>query len=68
MNFGRDNYPELRDAVRELCNPSTPRTGRRSTRSAYPEEFVDALTKAGWMSALIPEDYGGSASRSPKPR
>ena len=27
---------------------------------AYPEEFVDALTKAGWLAALIPEEYGGS--------
>src|SRR5690606_40090248 len=26
----------------------------------YPEKFVDALTKAGWMAALIPEEYGGS--------
>ncbi len=26
----------------------------------YPEEFVDALTRAGWMAALIPEEYGGS--------
>ena len=27
---------------------------------AYPEAFVDALTKAGWMAALIPQEYGGS--------
>ena len=29
-------------------------------KRTYPEAFVDALTKAGWMSALIPEEYGGS--------
>src|SRR5437879_12020059 len=29
-------------------------------RRSYPEEFVEALTKAGWLAALIPEEYGGS--------
>jgi acyl-CoA dehydrogenase len=27
---------------------------------SYPDEFVEALTRAGWMAALIPEEYGGS--------
>ena len=60
MNFGRDNYPELRDAVRELCNRFDSAYWQKIDEKRYPEEFVDALTKAGWMSALIPEDYGGS--------
>ena len=33
---------------------------RIDEQRAYPEEFVDALTKAGWLAALIPEEYGGS--------
>ena len=38
-----------------------PPTSAASTRQrGYPEEFVDALTKAGWLAALIPEEYGGS--------
>ena len=61
MNLGRENYPELRDAVRELCNRFDSAYWQKiDEQRAYPEEFVDALTKAGWMSALIPEDYGGS--------
>jgi acyl-CoA dehydrogenase len=61
MNLGRENHPELRDAVRELCRrfDSAYWQGLDEKR-AYPEAFVQALTKAGWMSALIPEDYGGS--------
>ena len=61
MNLGRENCPELRDAVRELCNRFDSAYWQKiDEQRAYPEEFVDALTKAGWMSALIPEDYGGS--------
>jgi acyl-CoA dehydrogenase len=61
MNLGRDNYPELRDAVRALCLQfdSAYWQGIDEKRT-YPEAFVEALTKAGWMSALIPEEYGGS--------
>ena len=61
MNLGRDNYPELRDAVRQLCNPFDSAYWQQiDEKRAYPEAFVDALTRAGWMSALIPEEYGGS--------
>lgn len=51
---------EIRTAVREFCDrfPSTYWRRIDSTR-AYPEEFVDALTDAGWLSVLIPEQYGG---------
>ncbi|MGE5149913.1 MAG: acyl-CoA dehydrogenase family protein, partial [Rhodospirillaceae bacterium] len=61
MNLGRDNYPELRDAVRALCSQFDSAYWQSvDEKRAYPEAFVDALTKAGWMSALIPEEYGGS--------
>jgi alkylation response protein AidB-like acyl-CoA dehydrogenase len=67
MNLARDNFPELRDAVRQLCtqfDSAVLAEGRRAAR--YPEAFVEALTKAGWMSALIPEDTVAPAFRSPK--
>ncbi|HZF71982.1 MAG TPA: acyl-CoA dehydrogenase family protein, partial [Gemmatimonadaceae bacterium] len=61
MNIGRDNYPEVRDAVRALCSQFDSAYWQQiDEKRAYPEKFVEALTKAGWMSALIPEDYGGS--------
>jgi len=61
MNIGRENYPELRDAVRALCDQYDSAYWQAiDEKRAYPEKFVDALTKAGWMSALIPEEYGGS--------
>ncbi|HZQ72608.1 MAG TPA: acyl-CoA dehydrogenase family protein, partial [Burkholderiales bacterium] len=61
MNLGRDNYPELREAVAALCSEFDSAYWQQvDEKRAYPEKFVDALTKAGWMSALIPEEYGGS--------
>ena len=61
MNLSRDNYPELRDAVRALCSEFDSAYWQGiDEKRAYPERFVQALTKAGWMSALIPEEYGGS--------
>jgi len=61
MNLGRDNDPDLRDAVRSLCLQFDSAYWQEvDEKRAYPEKFVDALTKAGWMSALIPEAYGGS--------
>jgi acyl-CoA dehydrogenase len=56
-----DQYQELRSALRELCAQFPAEYFRRTDEQrAYPEEFVAALTKAGWMAALIPEEYGGS--------
>jgi acyl-CoA dehydrogenase len=61
MILGRDNHPEIRDALRELCARFDSAYWQEiDEKRAYPEAFVDALTKAGWMSALIPEEYGGS--------
>jgi acyl-CoA dehydrogenase len=51
----------IREAVRALCADFPGEYWRRVDRErAYPEEFVAALTKAGFLAALIPEDYGGS--------
>jgi len=61
LNLSRDNHPELRDAVRQLCSQFDSAYWQKIDEGrAYPEAFVNALTKAGWMSALIPEEYGGS--------
>ena len=61
MITSSDNFPELRQAVRALCNTFAPEYWRElDEQRAYPEGFVKALTEAGWLSALIPEEYGGS--------
>ena len=60
MNSG-EQFQDLRSALRELCAQFPAEYFRRiDQQRAYPEEFVDALTKAGWLAALIPEEYGGS--------
>jgi acyl-CoA dehydrogenase len=56
-----DRFQDIRDAVRDLCAQFPDEYHREvDERRGYPEEFVDALTKAGWLAALIPTDYGGS--------
>ncbi|MFO1324746.1 MAG: acyl-CoA dehydrogenase family protein [Burkholderiales bacterium] len=61
MTETRDAYQEIRDAVRALCAGFPPEYFREiDERRGYPEAFVDALTKAGWLAALIPQEYGGS--------
>ncbi len=56
----KDEHQDIRQAVRELCAEFPDQYFRRKDEErAYPEEFVRALTKAGWMAALIPEEYGG---------
>ena len=56
-----DAYQDIRDAVRALCAQFPDEYHRKVDEArAYPEAFVDALTKAGWMAALIPQEYGGS--------
>ena len=57
----REMHSELRDAVRSLCQRFPDDYWRETDRERrYPEEFVKALTEAGWLAALIPEQYGGS--------
>jgi acyl-CoA dehydrogenase len=54
-------YQDIRDAVRALCAEYPDEYFRKiDEQRAYPEAFVDALTRAGWMAALIPTEYGGS--------
>jgi acyl-CoA dehydrogenase len=54
-------YPELREGVRSVVSQFDSRYWQEVDEArAYPEAFVQALTEAGWLSALIPEAYGGS--------
>jgi acyl-CoA dehydrogenase len=55
------DYQDIREAVRALCAEFPAEYFRKIDEArAYPEEFVTALTQAGWLAALIPEEYGGS--------
>ena len=55
------DHQDIRDAVRSLCADFPDEYHRKiDQQRGYPEAFVDALTKAGWMAALIPQEYGGS--------
>jgi acyl-CoA dehydrogenase len=55
------DYPELREAVQRVCAGFPGEYWRtHDETSAYPSEFVAALTRAGFLAALIPEEYGGS--------
>ncbi|MEO8527162.1 MAG: acyl-CoA dehydrogenase family protein, partial [Caldimonas sp.] len=56
-----DQYQDIRDAVRSLCAGFPDEYHRKiDEKRGYPEAFVDALTKAGWLAAMIPTEYGGS--------
>jgi len=56
-----DQYQEIRDGVRALCAQYPDEYFRKvDEQRAYPEAFVNALTEAGWLAALIPQEYGGS--------
>src|SRR5438876_404679 len=56
-----DEIAAIRQAVRALCENFPGEYWRKLDRErAYPREFVAALTKAGFLAALIPEEYGGS--------
>lgn len=62
MQFNHDEFEDIRDGVRAVCADFPDEYHRKIDRNrSYPEDFVDALTKAGWMAALIPEQYGGQA-------
>ncbi|EXU81442.1 acyl-CoA/acyl-ACP dehydrogenase [Comamonas aquatica] len=55
------NHHEIRDAIRDLCQAFPDEYFRKVDEArAYPEQFVHALTEAGWLAALIPQEYGGS--------
>ena len=56
-----DEHQELRDAIRALCAGFDATYWQNiDEQRAYPEAFVQALTSAGWLAALIPTEYGGS--------
>ncbi|MFN3525467.1 MAG: acyl-CoA dehydrogenase family protein [Paracoccus sp. (in: a-proteobacteria)] len=56
-----DEFQDIREAIRALCAEFPDEYHRQiDMERAYPDQFVDALTRAGWMAALIPEEYGGS--------
>jgi Acyl-CoA dehydrogenases len=56
-----DAWQEIRDAVRALCAEFPDEYHRKiDEQRAYPEAFVNALTQAGWLAAMIPTEYGGS--------
>ncbi|NIF84510.1 acyl-CoA dehydrogenase [Comamonas sp. Tr-654] len=55
------NHHEIRDAIRALCAEFPDEYFRKiDEQRVYPEAFVNALTNAGWLAALIPQEYGGS--------
>ena len=56
-----DPHAQLREGVRAVCNEFDSAYWQKVDEDrAYPDAFVEALTKAGWLAALIPEEYGGS--------
>jgi acyl-CoA dehydrogenase len=54
-----DEIRDVRAAVRALCDRFGGEYWRGLEPDTYPEEFVAALTEAGWLAALVPEEYGG---------
>src|SRR5580704_15404724 len=57
----QDEFADIRDAVAKLCAQFPGEYWRKLDREmAYPSAFVEALTQAGYLSVLIPEDYGGA--------
>ena len=60
MDLGED-YPEIRESVRRICADFPGSYWRElDEREGYPTEFVKAMTEAGFLAALIPEEYGGA--------
>ena len=56
-----DRFDDIRDGIRALCEQFPAEYHRNIDRDrGYPDAFVEALTREGWMAALIPEEYGGS--------
>ena len=61
LKAASERYPDLRDALRRLCAQFPDEYHRKvDQQRAYPEAFVDALTRAGWLAAMIPSEYGGA--------
>ncbi|MBL8394841.1 MAG: acyl-CoA/acyl-ACP dehydrogenase [Candidatus Accumulibacter sp.] len=61
MRTTSDQHQEIRDAIHDLCRQFPDEYFRRiDEQRAYPAAFVNALLAAGWLAAMIPEEYGGS--------
>ena len=61
QHTSHETYPDIREGVRALCERFPGEYWREVDRDrAYPTAFVQALTEAGYLAALIPEEYGGS--------
>jgi acyl-CoA dehydrogenase len=61
MSVPAERYPELRAALRDLAKRFPDEYFRQvDAARGYPVEFVDALTQAGWLAVMIPEEYGGA--------
>jgi acyl-CoA dehydrogenase len=56
-----EDYPELRQSVRKICEkyPGAYWRGLEEAQE-YPTQFVEELTRAGFLASLIPEEYGGA--------
>ncbi len=60
MTTAQEIETSIRSAVRQLCTKYDGAYWRQLDReNAYPEQFVTELAKAGWLGALIPQEYGG---------
>jgi acyl-CoA dehydrogenase len=56
-----DQYQDMREALRDLCRQFDSAYWQKIDHErGYPEAFVTAMTEAGWLAALIPEEFGGS--------
>ena len=56
-----NNYQHIRESIQALCSTFPAEYHRQIDEvRGYPQDFVNALTQAGWLAALIPEQYGGS--------
>ena len=70
-----ESHPEIRDAVRALCKDFPGEYWRHCARArAYPTEFVQALTEAGWLAVVVAEAWstgrrgvGGTSANHPQP-
>ncbi len=56
-----ERFPEMRDALRDLCSRFPDEYFLKiDEQRGYPDAFIKALTEAGWLSVMIPQEYGGS--------
>ncbi|MCX6066900.1 MAG: acyl-CoA/acyl-ACP dehydrogenase [Chloroflexi bacterium] len=63
INPRTQQHTEIRKAVRDVCSAYDSSYWQKiEEASGYPDEFIQALTKTGWLSALIPEEYGGGGA------